>query len=329
MPDTQYRAVMRVAGSLAGVLLLSTSAVAQEAGAPTGPIEITVASSAGSTPDVLMRQLAEIMNSQGIVENPIVVVNRPGGAWSVGMNWVLERAGDANTLMAFAEPVISTPIVQGAEPSYDDLTPLGMFIQTQLIVLAQPDHEADTLAELVEIARAEPGAVLVSGANSGSTDDQVRGLIEQAADVQLTYLPHDGGGAATATFLGGNTDIITLTIDEALPLIEAGSAKPLAILNEERRTEPELADIPTAQEQGLDVVWGQYFGIMGAGDLDPATVAWWDEKIAQMVETEAWAELAQSSYLGTDYMNSQEMAEFLPTMHESRLQILTAIGATP
>jgi putative tricarboxylic transport membrane protein len=310
-------------------LLASTSAFAQDAGAPEGPIEITVASSAGSTPDVLMRQMAEILNTQGIVENPIVIVNRPGGAWSIGMNYVLERAGDANTLMAFAEPVISTPIVQGAEPSFDDLTALGIFVQTQLVVLAQPDHEANTLAELVEIARAEPGAVLVSGANSGSTDDQVRGLIEQAAGVTLTYVPHDGGGAATATFLGGNTDIITLTIDEALPLIEAGTAKPLAILNEERRTEEGLADIPTATEQGIEVVWGQYFGVMGTGDLDPATVAWWDDKIGQLVETPEWQALAEANYYGTNYMDSAGMAAFLPEMNQSRVDILTAIGATP
>jgi putative tricarboxylic transport membrane protein len=311
------------------IALLPAGALAQEAGTPTGPIEITVASSAGSTPDVLMRQMAEILNSQGIVENPIVIVNRPGGAWSVGMNYVLERSGDPNTLMAFAEPVISTPIVQGVEPTYDDLTPLGMFVQTQLIVVAQPDHKANNLAELVEIARADPGAVLVSGANAGSTDDQVRGLIEQAADVKLTYVPHDGGGAAAATFLGGNTDILTATIDEALPMIEAGTAKPLAILNKERRTEEALKDIPTAVEQGINVVWGQYFGLMGPGGLDPATVAWWDDKLGKLVETAEWKALAQSRYLGTDYMDSAETAKFLPTMHESRLEILTAIGATP
>jgi putative tricarboxylic transport membrane protein len=304
------------------------AAGAQEAGAPSGPIEVTVPSSAGSTPDVLMRRMGQIMNENKIVENPIVIVNRAGGAWTVGMNYVLDRAGDKNNVISLAEPIISTPIAQGQKTAYDRLKPLGIFVQTQLVVVAQPDHKANTLSDLVKIAKENPRVVKVSGANPASTDAQVAGLIQKAAGVQMTYIPHDGGGAAQATFLGGNTDIITLTIDEALPLIKSKKGKALAILNENRRPEPELKDIPTAREQGIDVVWGQIFGLSGAPNLDAATVAWWDDKIGKLVQTEEWKAVLSGNFLGGDYLNSEQSRDYLAKMHESRLNILRQLGAS-
>lgn len=299
---------------------------AQQTRAPSGPIEITVPSSAGSTPDVLMRRMAQIMNEKGIVKMPMVVVNRPGGAWTIGMNYVLGRAGSENDVISLAEPVISTPIAQGQPPAYDRLTPLGIFVQTQLIVVAQPNHKANTLADLMKIAKDSPRVVKVSGANPASTDAQVAGLLQKATGTQLTYIPHDGGGAAQATFLGGNTDMITLTIDEALPLIQAKKGKALAILNETRRPEPELKDIPTAKEQGIDVVWGQIFGLSGAPKLDPAVVAWWDETIAQFVQSPEWKAALAANFLGGEYMNSQQSKDYLAKMHESRLTVLRQLG---
>lgn len=299
---------------------------AQAARAPSGPIEITVPSSAGSTPDVLMRRMGKILNEQGIVKNPIVVVNRPGGAWIVGMNYVLGRSGSETDTLSIAEPVISTPIAQGQPTAYDRMTPLGIFVQTQLIVVAQPNHKANNLADLMKMAKESPRVVKVSGANPASTDAQVAGLLQKATGTQLTYIPHDGGGAAQATFLGGNTDMITLTIDEALPLIQAKKGKALAILNETRRPEPELKDIPTAKEQGIDVVWGQIFGIAGAPQLDPAVVAWWDERIAQLVQHAEWKATLASNFLGGEYMNSQQSKAYLAKMHEGRLAVLRQLG---
>jgi len=206
------------------------------------------------------------------------------------------------------------------------MTPLGIFVKTQLMVVAQPNHKANSLADLVKVAKENPRVVKVSGANPASTDAQVAGLIQKAAGVQLTYIPHDGGGAATATFLGGNTDIITLTIDEALPLIQSGKGKALAILNESRRPEPQLKDISTAKEQGIDVVWGQIFGLAGAPKLDRAVVAWWDDKIGQLVKTDEWKAALAANFLGGEYMNSEQSRAYLTKMHEDRLNVLRQLG---
>ena len=72
-----------------------------------------------------------------------------------------------------------------------------------------------------------------------------------------------------------------------LPLAQSGKLKPLAILSEQRSAAPDLKDIPTAKEQGLDVVWGQAWGLAAPPETDPALVKWWDDKIAKLVKTKA------------------------------------------
>lgn len=318
-----------IAAPLAAALLgfSAQSSAAQEARAPKGAIEISVGCAAGCTPDILMRRAAQIWNEEGIIENPIVIVNRPGGGMTTAMNYVLGRPGDENNLMALAEPVFSTPIVQGTEPAYNKFTPLGVFVQTQLLVLTQLDNPANTLPEMMEEARKRPQEIKVAGSSAGATDDQVMGLIEAASGVDMTFIPHSGGGAAQATFLGGNTELIILTIDEGLSHIKAGKAKALAILNDKRRNEDVLKDIPTAREQGIDVVWGQVFGLLGTPDLDPAVLAWWEEKIQALTKTERWQASLQENYLGGDVYIGDTLPADMDRFYQMRLDVLKNIGA--
>jgi putative tricarboxylic transport membrane protein len=294
--------------------------------APQGDIEITVGSSAGATPDMLMRGVAKILNDEGLVEQPVVVVNRRGGAWMVASNYVLRRAGDENLLYALVPTIYTVPIVQGLPNTYDRTTPLSYLMKMDLIVLGQPDSPSSDLAELVALAKQRERSVSVAGANVGSTDHMVTALIETTAGVKFNYVPFDGGGGVIATFLGGNVDVITLTVDEAYPLLQAGSVKPLAILSETRREEPELADIPTARELGIDVVWGQDFGLVGAPDLDPQVVAWWDDVLARMVATDAWREFLKESFLLPIYTDSTETRVMMEEMYQRYLAVLRDIG---
>jgi putative tricarboxylic transport membrane protein len=300
---------------------------AQEGRAPEGPIEITVGCSAGCTPDVLMRRAAAIWNETGLIENPIVVVNMPGGGMTTAMNHVLGQPGSENVLMALAEPVFSTPLVQGIDPLHSQFTPLAVFVQTQLVVLVQPDHPATDLPGLIEYARANPAAVLAAGSSAGGTDEQVMGLIEAAGGVDMTFVPHSGGGEAQATFLGGNTDMITVTVGEALPHIQAGNARAVAILTAERVAGDIVGDIPTAREQGVDITWGQVFGLLGAPGLDPEVTAWWTDRIAALAATEQWQASLAENYLGGTVYSGEGLPAQMEAFSNARLDVLRLIGA--
>lgn len=271
-------------GAIALTAAMAASAHAQDMRAPEGPIEFTVGAGAGGSPDVIMRNIAQIMNEEGIVENPIVIQNCSGAGHSNAYNHVLGLPGDENTLLTMASPVFTTPIVQGTPSVVDQVTPIAGFIQSELVLLTTPDSPFNTLTDMVTAATAEPGRVRVAGGASGGNDHIATGLIETAAGITLTYIPHESGGAARATFLGGNVELHFATLAEGMEQIAAGTAKPLAILSEVRRTEEAYSNVPTAREQGVDVVYTQFWGVAGPADLDPAVAAWWADKFRKATE---------------------------------------------
>ncbi|MEQ1955024.1 tripartite tricarboxylate transporter substrate binding protein [Mesorhizobium sp. CN2-181] len=328
---SKFAALRRCAASVAvgamGCLALLSNATAADERAPSGPIEVTVGSSAGGTPDVMMRRMSQVLQQTGLVtEPPIVVANRTGGSWMVASNWVLGKPGDENTYLAVAQPMLTTPITQGLPNTFEKLTPLSMFVQADLVILVTPDFPAKDLKEFVEIAKKEPRSIKQAGAQVGSTDNMVTGLLEKAGGIQINYIPFDGGGAAQTAFLGGNVDMIVLTIDEALALQKTGKGRILAVLNKERRADEELKDIPTAKEQGLDIVWGQAWGLLGAENLDPAVVAWWDDKLSKMVETKEWKDMIAANYLRSEYTNSADSKALLRHIYEEHLALLKDLG---
>jgi putative tricarboxylic transport membrane protein len=313
-------------GALALTTLMVLPLQAQEMRAPVGPIEFTVGAGAGGSPDVIMRTIAQIMNEEGIVENPIVIQNRSGAGHSNAYNHVLGLPGDENTLLTMASPVFTTPIVQGTPSVVDQITPIAGFIQTELVLLTTPDSPFTNLADMVAATKEAPGRVRVAGGASGGNDHIATGLVEQAAGITLTYVPHESGGAARATFLGGNVELHFATLSEGLEQMTAGTAKPLAILSTERRTEAGIADVPTATEQGVNVVYTQFWGVAGPADLDPAVAAWWADKFRKATETATWQDGLKANLQTGNFYALDEAGTYFKAEQETFRTVLTQIG---
>jgi putative tricarboxylic transport membrane protein len=314
---------LAVCASLAGA---SIAFAQSETRAPEGPIEFTVGAGAGGSPDIIMRSIAQIMNEEGIVENPIVIQNRSGGGHSNAYNHVLGIPGDENTLLTLASPVFTTPIVQGTDSVIDQITPIAGFIQSELVLLTTPDSPYNSLQDFVAAAKEQPGRIRIAGGASGGNDHVATGLIETAADITMTYIPHESGSAARATFLGGNVEGHFATLSEGLEAINAGQAKALAILSEVRRTEEGYADVPTAKEQGVDVVYTQFWGVGGPPDLDPAVAAWWAEKFEAATQTAAWQESLQANLQLGEFYGLEEAGEYFQREQETFRTVLTQVG---
>jgi putative tricarboxylic transport membrane protein len=126
--------------------------------------------------------------------------------------------------------------------------------------------------------------------------------------------------------MGGNVDLTATSVDEAIGLVKNGKAKALAILTEKRRSEPELKDFATAKEQGFDILWSQEMGFIGPPDLDPAIVAWWDDKLRKMVDSKAWDEATKEMFLRKEYVGADRAKADVERMYQDHLAILKDIG---
>lgn len=330
MRDPQRPSGVRRAGAwlvpIVALLVAVLPVVAQQRRAPVGPITVVVGSGAGATPDVLMRRMAKILNEQKLVSNPIVVENRTGGAWMTAANYVLGRRANENILFGVVPTIFTTPIVQGLPNTYDRLTPLSYLVKIDLVICVLPSSPDRTLTALVNRARQRERSVSAAGANVGSTDQMVVSQLERVGGIRLNYVPFDGGTGVLQAFLGRNVDMIVLALDEAVPLLRSGRVRALAVLSETRRTEPELDDIATAREQGIDLVWGQDFGVAAPPGLAPAVAAWWEDRFAAMVQTTAWKEMTAQAYLRTSFTRGAETRQRMGELHQSYLNVLRAVG---
>jgi putative tricarboxylic transport membrane protein len=293
---------------------------------PKGPVEITIGSTAGGTPDIMMRRMAKVLADEKIVEQPIVVVNRPGGSWTVGVNYVLGKKGADNVLLALSTSVLTTPIIQGKENNFDKIVPIAIFAQTDLMMVVQPDSPFNSLQDLVKASKEKPRSVKISGAQIGGSDSLAKGLLEKSANIQLNFIPYEGGGASAVAFLGRNVDGTFQTVDEGVTLIQSGKAKPLAILTEKRYTAKELKDVPTAREQGFDVVFAQNWGLAGPPGMDPALTKWWDDKLQKAVRTKAWKDLTAANFIRSEYIDSAKVPGALANQYQQYLQVLRHLG---
>ncbi len=317
-------ALCAVSGLVA--LSVATTAAMAQGRAPKGPVEITTGSGAGGTPDVIMRTVAKIMADEKIVDFPVVVQNRTGGSHSNAYNYVLGKKGDEGILLTLASPVFATPIVQGTPSVIDQTVPIAGFIQSELVFLVQPNSPYQTLKDFIDAAKANPGKLRIAGAASGGTDHLATAQIEKAAGVKLGYIPYESGSAALATFLGGNVEGHFATLEEGLPQIQAGKARPLAILSEKRRPEDSYKDVPTAKEQGVDVVFGQFWGVSGPPGLDPEVAKWWEDKFRKVVATKTWQDGLKAKFQRSDFYGLDKADAYFKDEQAKLRVLMTELG---
>jgi putative tricarboxylic transport membrane protein len=313
-------------GAAALLTIAAGSASFAQGREPSGPIDISVGASPGGSPDVIMRFVAKIMQEEGIVDIPLVVQNRPGGSGSVSYNYVMGRPGDENLLLTLNQSSFTTPMLQGAEPIIDKIVPVANFIQSDLVFLAQPDAPYDDLKGFMDAAAANPGATRIAGALAGGTDHLATALLMQKGDVQLTYIPFDGGSVAISTFLGGNVEGVFATLEEGVPLITEGRAKPLAILAAERMDAGPYGSVPTAREQGYDIVFGQSWGVALPPQTDRAIAEWWDAKFRQVMESQTWKDSIEAKFQQSEYYGLDRIEARHAELNALYLDLMTAVG---
>jgi len=241
---------------LAIVLLAATAAQAQ--GWPSKPVRMVVAFAPGGSTDVAVRALAERLAPA--LGQPVLVENRAGAGGNVAAEYVLKQPADGYTVLATADSLASNPHLY--KLSFDprkDFVPVMQLTRQPIVLGVHPSVGANTLAELIALAKAKPGmAYATSG--SGSIQHMAGEWFAKLAGVQLTHVPYKGGGQAITDLLGGQVPLGSLGNTPLLPHYRAGKLRIVAQTSAQRS--PSLPDVPTYAEAGLkDLVLEQWLGL--------------------------------------------------------------------
>ena len=223
------------------LLLLSFNAFAQSF--PSKPVRLIVPFPPGGATDIIGRMVAAKM--QEVWGQTVIVENKPGAGTVVGTDAVAKAAPDGYMLGMVVTAHVINPALRQSMP-YDTLKDLAAVTQVsvqQLVIAANPSLEANNIAELVALAKKNPGKLSYATPGSGTAMHLSVELLKTNAGIDLVHVPYKGGAPAQQDVMGGRVPILLDVLYAAQPLINAGKLKVLAVLGPQRTTPyPIVAD---------------------------------------------------------------------------------------
>jgi len=250
---------------------------------PNRPITLIVPFVAGGSTDLIARLIAQHAGAQ--LGQTIIVENKGGAGGSLGMAAVKRSKPDGYTIgMASVSTHGSNPAVYKALP-YDpirDFAPVTNVAAVPSVFSVNPKVPAKTMKEFMEMARANPNKYTFASPGIGSLGHvNIENMMMQGK-FQLTHVPYKGAGQAVTDAITGQVDALTDNLSSSLPFIRQGKLRPLAVLSAKRS--PELPDVPTYAELGLNMKEAGWFGIVAPAGTPAAIVARLNQAIHQGME---------------------------------------------
>lgn len=275
---------------------------------PRGDVTMLVPFAAGGGSDLAGRALAGALESANGDLN-VNVENRDGGSGAVGYSQFLGETGNAEMLLATETALLALPISGEVEFTYEDFTPIMKVADDFTLMVARADSPHETCQDVVDAAGSERVVAGISGATG--LDNVVFSLTEQQTGVEFDRVSFESGGELTAALLGKQIDIASLNPGEVIGQLESGDIKALCAYSEERYDYPELKDIETAKEQGIDVALAQFRGVIAPGGLDDAERDYWVEQMEAVLETEEYQTYVEDNFLQPNTAAGDEFSAYL------------------
>lgn len=241
------RKFAQILGVLATTAVFSvTSAVAADYPGDQ-PVTVVVSTGAGSGTDLTSRQLAEgLAKDFGV---PFVVENRTGAGGVIGAMNVAKAKPDGHTLLAtYAQHYTNQLVRETPYDALEDFEPLARVASSALVISVAASSPYKTLADVVEAAKKNPGAISYGSSGHGTTSHMAAALLSSMADISLNHIPYKAPGQVAVDAAGGQIDLSFNGMSTVVPLIKAGRLRALAVTTS-KRTQG-LPDVPTVAELG-------------------------------------------------------------------------------
>jgi tripartite-type tricarboxylate transporter receptor subunit TctC len=279
---------------------------------PTKPVTLVIPVGAGGSHDLTARALASVAPQH--LGQPLIIQLKPGGGGAIGSDLVAKAKPDGYTLL-FGGPGWSStlPAVEGRSHGPDTLMAVAKINHGPVALMVNPNKPWKSLKEMVEWARGNPGKLIHATTGPwGAADLPMKQLMKQY-NFTAQLVPYDGGGPALLATLGGHADSSINPLAQTLPHIRAGKLRPLAILDTKR--ENDLPDVPTAKEQGFDVVYTLWRGVLAPKGTPRPIVEKLASAFKQMTEDKSFQALVKQlgdevNFLGTDEFEKTWRAEY-------------------
>ena len=291
---------------------------------PRKPIDFVIMAGPGGGADQIARFIQSVAEKGDMTNRPLVPNNKGGGSGAEALLHLAGTNDPDHTILVTLNSFFTTPIRQsnlGVSPQ--DFTPIAMMGVDPFVLWVHADSGITTFEEYVEAVQAAEGEYVMGGTGQGQEDSIVIAFMSDAYDLDVKYIPYDGGGAVAKDLAGQQIMATVNNPAEAKGFYEAGDFVPLLAFSDERM--PAYPDVPTMKEKGHDFSYYNQRAVVGAPGMSDEAAAYYQDLFTQIYETEEWQGYLESESLSPLWMNAEETREYWEVQvanHEKLLQML-------
>ena len=326
---SKLHAIARYA-ALAAVLASPFAARAWE---PTKTVEFIVPAGTGGGADQMARFIQGMIAKHRLMKQPMVVVNKGGGAGAEGFLDVKESKGDAHKLIITLSNLFTTPLATHTPFNWRDLTPLQMEALDEFVLWVNADTPYKTAKDYIDAVKKTPGKFKMGGTGSKQEDQIITASIEQLTGAKFTYISYRGGGEVAVQLVGKHVDSTVNNPIEAVAQWRADKLRPLCVFDAKRmpyktKVTKTMAwgDIPTCKESGLDVEYLMLRGLFMPGGVTQDQVNYYLDVLKKVRETPDWKQFMETGAFNQTVMQGSEYKEWVAREEARHVELMKKAG---
>lgn len=287
---------------------MQTAKVPESPKYPERSITMIVPFSAGSGPDLIARLLEKSIQQQ--LGQPLVIVNKPGGAGTLGFNELVGANADGYTIGISSVELILNPLYGSSKYNYlSALEPLAQATSSTSVLVIQANQPWQDAKAIIEYGKTNPGKLKFGHQGIGSFSHIVGETFSLLTESGLEQVPFRGGGETVAALLGGHIQIAFVSPAMAKEHIKNGTLRALAVSDNKRLSDPVFAQVPTFKEQGFDIVFNSWFGVASPKELPPEIKNKLAESLKNIMATPDFQKSVEDMGYQLDYAGPKEAVE--------------------
>lgn len=308
MKTTTYICSILTAVAVASALMSQPSAAAENY--PARPISLVVPYAPGGGVDTVGRIVAKGLGEK--LGQSVVVENKAGAGSNIGSDFVAKSAPDGYTLL-LASPATAVNVSLYKRMPFDpvkDLRPVTLVGKVPSVMIVSNDLPVKTLQDFVDLAKKEPGKLNFGSGGNGTSEHLAGEMFKNMAGLDIVHVPYKGGAAALVDLVAGRISAIIINQITALPMIESGKVRALAVADDKRSSK--LPETPTFSEQGYsDYRVSVWWGVMAPAGVPDGIVAKLDAKVREGIATSSSQQSLEAMGVDVLAQGPQQFGDFL------------------
>ncbi|SHN22924.1 Tripartite-type tricarboxylate transporter, receptor component TctC [Rhizobacter sp. OV335] len=307
---------------------------AAQAWEPAKPVEFVVPAGTGGGADQMARFIQGVVAKNNLMKQPIIVVNKAGGAGAEGFLDVKGAKGDAHKIVITLSNLFTTPLATGVPFNWRDLTPVAMLAQDEFVLWVNAESPYKTAKEYIDAIKAQPANSFKMGGTGSKQEDQIiTAMLEKAVGKRLTYIPYKGGGDVAVQLVGKHVDSTVNNPIEAESHWRAGKLRALCVMDKDKlpystKLTPTQSwnDIPTCASAGVPVDYLMLRGIFMPPGATPEQVAFYVELFKKVRALPEWKDFMDKGAFKQTFMSGPEFVDWLGKNEQMHRELMKQAG---